>query len=114
MEQSAVYGRIHFLMELGNMDVSTRKLTIRHMNRGKMEALSEVIRYIVEGSIRSLTRDESLFWEKRNVLRQLANERISLRRKKNTLLYNHALVPRLVRPYYLDSVLVLSIRAEEQ
>lgn len=80
------------------------------MTEGQMEALAEVFRYIVRGSIPALTRDVSIIREKRYVLRQIADPGISLRRKRNSLLSNHVLIPRLLRPYYLNSALHLSIK----
>jgi hypothetical protein len=45
--QSVVYGRIHFLRELGNAEARLRKTLLRYMTEGQMEALAEVFRYIV-------------------------------------------------------------------
>jgi len=114
LQQSAVYGRIHFLRELANAGFRERKTLLRHMTAGQMEALGEVFRYIVLGKIPPLSRDVSIVRDKRYVLRQIAEPGISLRRKRNSLLNNHALIPRLLRPYYLDSALHLSITSFEQ
>jgi hypothetical protein len=114
LQQSVVYGRIHFLRGLGNVHTRVRKSIVRNMTAGQMEAFAEVVHYVVRGSIPALTRDVSIFREKMYVLRQIADRGISLRRKRNSLLANHALIHRLLRPYYLDSALYLSIRAFEQ
>ena len=50
MDQSNVHRRIHFLRELGNANVRDRKVIIRYMTAEQMEALGEVIRYIINGS----------------------------------------------------------------
>lgn len=84
------------------------------MTEGQMEALAEVFRYIVRGSIPALTRDVSIIREKRYLLRQIVDPGISLRRKRNSLLSNHALIPRLLRPYCLNSALHLSIISFEE
>ena len=114
MEQSIVYGRIHFLRELSNADTATRKLLLRYMTHGQMEALGEVARYIVNGSIRVLAQDARYFRERSLVLRQTFDRRISLRRKRNTLITYHDIIPRLLRPTYLNLATILSIRSEEQ
>lgn len=114
LQQSVVYGRIHFLRELGNTEARLRKTLLRYMTEGQMEALAEVFRYIVRGSIPALTRDVSIIRKKRYVLRQIADPGISLRRKRNSLLSNHVLIPRLLRPYYLNSALHLSIKSFEE
>lgn len=114
MEQSAVYGRIHFLRELGQANKPTRILLIRYMTMEQMDALVEVTRFIVNGSIRILQRDLIHLRERYLVLRQISDPRISLRRKRNALLSYHDIIPRLLRRHYLDRAIVLSIRGMEQ
>ena len=114
MEHSVVYGRIHFLRELSNADATTRKLLLRYMTAGQMEALGEVIRYIVNGSIWVLPQDARYFRERSLVLRQIFDRRISLRRKRNSLITYHDMVPRLLRPTYINNAAILSIRSVEQ
>ena len=114
MEQSRVYGRIHFLRELGQVDKTTRKLMIRYMTMEQMEALAEVVHFIVNGSIRVHHRDLTHLRERSLVLRQIVDPRISLRRKRNTILIYDEIIPRLLRSQYLNRALVLSIRTIEQ
>lgn len=114
MEQSIVYGRVHFLRELSNVVATTRKLLLRYMTAGQMEALGEVARYIVNGSIRVLPQDVRYFRERSLVLRHIFDRRISLRRKRNTLITYHDIVPRLLRPSYVNFAAIFSIRSEEQ
>lgn len=114
MEQSIVYGRIRFLRELSNADATTRKLLLRYMTAGQMEALGEVARYIVNGSIRVLAQDARYFRERSLVLRRIFDRGISLRRKRNTLITYHDIVPRLLRPSYVNLAVIFSIRSEEQ
>jgi hypothetical protein len=47
MDQSLVYRRIHFLRALGEANKTTRKLLVRYMTIEQMEALAEVVGYIV-------------------------------------------------------------------
>jgi hypothetical protein len=114
MDQSLVYRRIHFLRELGQANKTTRKLLVRYMMREHMEALAEVADYIVRGSIRVLPQDATHFRERSLILRQVIDPRISLRSNRNTLATYHNLVPRLLRPHYLNRAVVLSIRSGEQ
>lgn len=114
MEQSNVYGRIHFLRELGQADKSTRQLLLRYITRDQMETLREVAGYIVNGHIRILSRDVVHFRERSLVLRQIIEPRLSLRRKRNALLAYQDVIPRLLRPHYLNRAVVLSIRSGEQ
>ena len=114
MDQSLVYRRIHFLRELGQANKTTRKLLVRYMTREQMEALAEVVGYVVRGSIRVLPQDATHFRERSLILRQVIDPRISLRRKRNALVTYHDLLPRLLRPHYLNRAIVLSIRSGEQ
>ena len=117
MDQSLVYRRIHFLGELGQANKTIRKLLVRYMTREQMEALAEAAGYIVRGSIRVLPQDTTHFRERSErslILREVIDPRISLRRKRNTLVTYHNLVPRLLRPHYLNRAVVLSIRSGEQ
>lgn len=59
MDQSAVFDRIHFLRELGKSEKTTRQLLVRYMTAEQIEALSEVVRYIVVSSI-SVLRKETI------------------------------------------------------
>lgn len=114
MDQSIVYGRIHFLRELGEANKSTRKLLVRYMTREQMEAVSEVVQFIVLGSIRILPQDVRRLRERSLIMRQLVDSRMSLQRKKNALMTYHEMIPRLLRPQYLNRAIVLSIRSGEQ
>lgn len=93
MEHFIVYGRVHFLRELVNANVVTRKLLLRYMTSGQMEALGEFVRYIVNRLVRMLPQNASYFREKSLVLRHIYDRRISLRRKRNTIITYHDLVP---------------------
>lgn len=114
MDQSNVYQRIHFLRELGAANATTRKLLIRCITREQMEALAEVVRYILNGALAVLVGDVPFIRERSLSLRQLIDPRISLRRKRNTLLLNQDIVPRLLRRPYLNRAILLSVRTGEQ
>jgi hypothetical protein len=114
MDQSLVYRRIHFLRELGQANKTTRKLLVRYMPKEQMEVLAEVAGCIVRGSIRVLPQYATHFRERSLILRQVIDPRISLRRKRNTLVTYHNIGPRLLRPHYLNRAVVLSIRSGEQ
>ena len=114
MDQSLVYRRIQFLRELGQVNKTIRKLLVRYMTREQMEALAEVAGYIVRGSIRVLPQDATHFRKRLLILKQVIDPRISLRRKRNTLVTYHNLVPRLLRPHYLNRAVVLSIWSGKQ
>jgi hypothetical protein len=103
MDQSLVYRHIHFLRELGQANKTTRKLLVHYMMREQMEALAEVAGYFVR-SIRVLPQDVTHVRERSLILRQV------IRRKRNTLVTYHNVVPRLLRSHYLNRAVVLSIR----
>ena len=109
-----MYRRIHFLRELGQANKTTIKLFVRYMTREQMETMTEVAGYIVGGSIRVLPQDATHFSERSLIFRQVIDPRISLRRKRTALVTYHNLVPRLLRPHYLNRAVVLSIRSGEQ
>ena len=109
-----MYRCLHFLRELGQANKTIRKLLVRYMTREQMEALAEVAGYIVRGSIRVLPQDTTHFRERSLILRQVIDPRMSLRRKRNTLVTYHNFVPRLLRPHYLNRAVVLSIRSGKQ
>lgn len=113
MDQSNVYVHIHFLRELGEANSTTRKLLIRYMTRGQMEALAEVVRYILDGSLPVLIRDSPFIRERSLLLRQIIDPGISLRRKRNSLLIYQDIVPRLLRRRNLNRAIVLSLRRGE-
>lgn len=114
MAQSIVYEHLRFLQQLGQVNKPARKLLVRYMTRPQMETVSEVVRFIVQGSIRVLQQDASHFRERSLLLRQLIDSRISLQRKKNALMTFHETMPRLMRPHYLNRAIVLSLPAGEQ
>ena len=114
MDQLNVYRRIHFLRELRNANVRDRKGIVRYMTAEQMEALGEVVRYIIDGSIRVLPHDGTQFRERSLVLRHVSDQRISLRRKHYALIAYHDIIPRILRPHYVRQAIVLSIRSIEQ
>lgn len=57
MDQPAVFDRIHFLRELSKSEKTTTQLLDRNMTAEQIEALSEVVRYIVDGSIPVLRKE---------------------------------------------------------
>ena len=76
---------------------------IRNITPGQMECVVEIVRRIYDQVFPLFTRDLEHFRRKRMVLRSLFSQRISFRRKVTTLMQNHALVPRLLRIYYILS-----------
>lgn len=114
MDQSIVYERLHYLQQLGQANKPARKLLVRFMTRPQMQAVSEVVRLIVQGFIHVLQQDASHFRERSLLLRQLIDGRISLQRKKNALMTFHETIPRLMRSQYLNRAIVFSLRSGEQ
>ena len=108
MDQSPVYRHFEYLRDLGLTEPRERQTILRHANRDRLLAILEVNRAICNGAIVLLERDYRVFRRKRRVLRQLVSPSISLTRKKAILLRQHALLPRLLRDFYLIQVVILS------
>lgn len=111
---SLVHLRYHFLQELASTDVRNRKTMIRYINAGQMEAIAVIANYIKDARIPILERDDEYFRRKRRILRVLASETIPLQRKKRVLLRYHTLVPRILRPMYLDFTRGVERRSTEE
>lgn len=114
MEQSAIYSCIDFLLELSRVNTRDRDLLIQYMSRERLEAVAEVIRFILRGSIRPSRQDALLFNESSLVLRQISNSRLGWHRRRRTLFLHRTLVPRFLRFEYLQRALALSFRSHEQ
>lgn len=99
---------IDFLKQLGAANAATRKLSVRIMTRQQMSALGEVVRFIVRGYIHLLPQDVQRLRERWLVMRQLMDPRMSFQRKKNALTTYHEMLPRLLRPQYLNRAVALS------
>lgn len=111
---SSVYRHLFFLRQLSAADKNTRMRLLRSITYDQMTAVSEVVRFILSGSIHVLRQDLIRFRERALLLRQLTDPRISLNRKRNALESRHELVPRLLRPYHLQRAIVLSMQVTEQ
>lgn len=111
---STVFNCIQFLRDLARADKRTRKQLLRCITSEQMEAVSEVTRFLLRGSIHILRQDMVHFRERSLLLRQLADGRISLRRKRTALTTYHEIVPRLLRHHYLQRAIVLSMQTGEQ
>ena len=114
MAQSRVYGRIHFLRELGAANARMRKMTIDNMIPEQMDAISVVARYIVESRIPIMDRDSDYFREIRTVLRTIAGYSIPFRRKRRLLLRYHHILPKLLREFYLRHTIRVELRSGEE
>jgi hypothetical protein len=76
-----------------------------NMTGSQMNAIAQVAARLVNGTINPLKRDVQLLERRRHLLRSLASENVSLTRKKSLLRRHHSLVPILLRPQYLLTLL---------
>lgn len=103
MEQSRVMQNADFLRELGHANYIRQRVIIQRANQRQISALSDVV----------LSHDRSFFRQHNLVMRTLSSSRVSVSRKKRTLLTHHTLIPSLLRDYYLARILILTIRNSE-
>lgn len=104
MEQSRVFQNTDFLRELSHANHNRQAILITAASRRQISAISD---------IPVLSHDRSHFRRHRLVMRHLISARISTARKKEILIINRSLVPRLLRDYYLARILILTLRARE-
>lgn len=113
MEQSRVMQNADFLRELGHANYNRQNIIVHEANQRQISALSDVVRHLLNRTVPILTRDRDFFRRHKLVMRSLTSSRISVSRKKRTLLSNRGLIPRLLRDYYLARILILTIRNSE-
>ena len=110
MNHSKVYRQLNFLLQLKDAAVSTRKTLIVNMTPSQMKAIAQVTKRLINGTINPARRDVQLFERKRLLLRSLASEMVSIRRKKSSLKRHHSIVPVVLRPPYLFDTIIDEIR----
>lgn len=113
MERSRIALRMDYLFYLGSESASHRRTMIRYITPGQMECLELIAKQIVEGQIPILDRDSNYFGRHGRLLRTLKSGWVSLARKKRLLLMWHALIPRLLRSYYIGYAIRNELRAPE-
>ena len=87
---------------------------LQSITHGQMDCIAEIARRIYNQTFPLLTRD-LIYFENRNlVLRLLISERVSFRRKVNTIVRNHRMIPRLIRTYYLPATIQDQIRTQRE
>lgn len=109
MEQSRVFQNTDFLRELSHANHNRQAILITAASRRQISAISDVVRHLQNNDIPVLSHDRSHF----RLMRHLISARISTARKKEILIINRSLVPRLLRDYYLARILILTLRARE-
>jgi hypothetical protein len=114
MNQSQVYRKLNFLLQLKDATVSARKNMITNMTGGQVKAIAQVAKRLVNGTINPPRRDVHLLERRRNLLRSLASENVSLTRKKSLLLRCYSFVFVLLRPSYLVDTIMDEIRTTEK
>ena len=115
MERSAIYLRIHYLLELGSAETTRLRLgLIGLMTPGQMDCLRILARQILEGHILLAPNDVEPFRLYRDLLRALTSRIILTERKKRLLRSRHTLIPRLVRPAYLRQAIRNELRSPEE
>lgn len=113
MEQSRVMQNADFLRELGHANYIRQHVIIQRANQRQISALSDVVRHLLDRTIPILSHDRSFFRQHNLVMRTLSSSRVSVSRKKRTLLTHYTLIPSLLRDYYLARILILTIRNSE-
>ena len=101
-----VFDRYSFLRELGKETSATaRKGIIEFMNVHRMEAVSSLIKYILRGAFTIRRTDYREFRQYVNALRHIVSPRVSLAKKRQTLMRFNRLIPRLLREEYLQKAI---------
>lgn len=114
MNQSHVYLRLNFLLQLKDASVPTRKNIISNMTSSQMKAIAQVAIRLINGTINPARRDVQLLERRRLLLRLLASDSVSVRRKKSLLKRHHSVVPVLLRPSYLFDTILDEIRTNRE
>ena len=114
MELSSVLIRIHYLLELKDATKEDRIIMLQSITHGQMDCIAEIARRIYNQTFPLLTRDLTYFENRNLILRVLISERVSFRRKVNTLVRNHSMIPRLFRTYYLQATIQDQIRTQRE
>jgi hypothetical protein len=114
MNQSQVYRKLNFLLQLKDATVAARKNMITNMTGGHMKAIAQVAKRLVNGTINPPRRDVQLLERRQNLLRSLASENVSLTRKKSLLRRHHSFVSVLLRPPYLLDTIMDEIRTTRE
>lgn len=111
MTGSFVFAHFEFLKNLGvETNEHSRIMLIRQMHVNTMKALSKVIAFILNNTVPTLSYDQRIFRENRNVLRHIISPIISLSRKKRTLERYNKLIPRLLREQYIINTCLHELR----
>lgn len=112
MERSVVWLRIYFLRALRDGDRTTRLYMIDAMNREQMNAMTRVVKFLLNGRIHVMGRDALVFARFDTMMRGLVSRRVSLDRKKTSLKRHLSLLPRLLRGRYLIQAIHLDTSEE--
>ena len=113
-QQSEVYCKLNFLLQLKDANIATRKTMIVNMTPSQVKAIVQVAKRLVNGTINPARRDVQLLERRRLLLRSLASESVSVRRKKSLLKRHHSIVPVLLRPPYLFDTILDEIRTANE
>lgn len=113
MDQSNIMQNANFLRVLRQANRSRQLTMIPSASDRQILALCDVVAHLLQGHVPILPRDRSHFRRWRLVMRQLISARISIARKKETLLSHCELIPRLLTNYYLARILIRVLRERE-
>ena len=87
-----------FLKLLYDCKPRLRKALIQHAERDQIDALSQITLNILRGNVSVSDAHKKKLKRYKEVIRSLASRRVSLARKKQTLLKFHALLTLLIKP----------------
>lgn len=113
MELSQTFIRIHFLNALRNANPRDRRQMVENITPGQINAISEVAYHIINRLIPILIIDWPYF-RRRLFLRQLSSPIVSFAVKRRVLLHRHAILPRLLRVFYLTETMKSIARSHEK
>ena len=114
MDNSRVYSRIFYLIELGSTSPRNRIIMLENITPGQMDAIGVIAKCIVEGRIQIMDRDSNYFTHRRRLLRVIAEHHTPFTRKQRILLRQHKMIPRLLRVFYLRRVMLVELRLNEE
>lgn len=114
MEMSQTFLRIHYLNALRDASSSNRYQMIQNITPGQMGAIAEVARHVINRLIPIMIIDVRYFRRYRLVIRQLSSTRASFAVKRRVLLHHCAILPRLLRIFYLTRTMRYIARSNEE
>lgn len=96
-----MFRELNYFLSMSNAEARVRRHLVQQVTASQMDAITEIMRRLAERTINIYQRDIPFLEDDRLVIRTIASNRVSRRRKKNVLLRHHSLLARVLRPHYI-------------